>query len=322
MKYGDLVSIIVPVYNRAHLISRSVGCLVTQSYYNLDIILVDDCSSDDIEGAVAELGDSRIRLIRRKRNGGSSAARNTGIAAAKGNLIAFHDSDDLCVFDKIERQMRALEKLPEDYIGIYTAVLFYPKVNLDTYSEMKPRIRPLANSSPLSGDMYKATVGGNVMNLPTMLLKKKALVAAGELDERLRNNVDWDLTLRLTKQGKFHFLPEPSYLVASPISRADISQSIARSLKYSAKSFVFITGKLRRSGERSPALARHYYNASTIFLQLGRPGFSRRYLRAALSIGPFHLRYLVLYFVSHVPSLYPPLRWLKRRGKPDLKNPL
>ena len=319
MKYGDLVSIIVPVYNRAHLITRTVGCLIGQSYQNIEIILVDDCSSDDIEGAVAALGDSRVRLIQQKINQGASAARNTGIAAAKGEIIAFHDSDDLCLFDKIERQMLALEKLPEEYIGVYTAVLFYTEVNQDTYSQMKSEVWPPANYTPLSGDMYLPTVNGNVMNLPTMLLKKSAVLAAGGLDERLRNNNDWDLTLRLTKLGKFHFLPDPNYLVANPISHVNVSQHISRSQKYSAKSFAFITGKLRRAGERSPALAKHYYTTAGILLRLGRPRFSRRYIRAALSIKPFHLRSIVLYFTSLIPGLYPALRRLKRRGKSDGK---
>ena len=313
MIYGDLVSIIVPIYNRAHLIARSVGCLLKQSYPNLEIILVDDCSTDDIEGAVAELNDPRIKLVRQKTNGGASAARNAGVAIAKGDLIAFHDSDDLCLFNKIEQQVRALEGLPRDYIGVYTAVLFYTLVDESSYSQMKARILPDPSFSPLSGDMYRPTVNGNVMNLPTMLLKKEALIASGGLDERLRNNNDWDLTLRLTRLGKFHFLPEPYYIATTVPVLTDGTHHISKSQKFSAKSFAFITGKLRRSGERSPELARHYYTTAGILLRLGRSRFGRRYLRAALAINPFHLRSLLLYPMSYVNGLYPTLRRLKKR---------
>ena len=119
MKYGDLISVVIPVYNRAHEIARSVGSICRQSYQNLEILVVDDCSADDIEGAVAALKDRRIRLIKRNKNGGAAAARNTGLAAATGDLVAFMDSDDISVFDRFEQEMKLLCSLPEDHIGVY-----------------------------------------------------------------------------------------------------------------------------------------------------------------------------------------------------------
>lgn len=303
MKYGDLVSVIVPVYNRAHLIGRSVGSLVAQSYANLDIILVDDCSDDGLKEAVAALADDRIRLIRRARNGGASAARNTGIAQAKGDLIAFHDSDDLCIFDKIERQVRALEKLPEDYIGVYSSVLFYADADEDSYGEMRITIRPNPGDAPLSGNMYQRTVAGNAMNLPTMLLRKSAVLATGGFDEALGNNNDWDFALRLTRLGKFHFLPEPLYLSPFALSKSAQLAHISGSQRFSARSFAVVTGKLRRQGERSPQIAGHYNTTARFLLREGRPRAARRYLCAALSIRPFHLRSLLLYVLSYSDRL-------------------
>lgn len=319
MKYGDLVSIVVPVYNRAHLIGRTVGCLTAQSYPNIEIVLVDDCSSDDIAGAVAALNDDRVRLIIQPKNGGASAARNAGIQAAKGDLIAFHDSDDLCIFDKIERQMRLFETLGDDYIGVYAAVVSHADVGEAEYSQMHVEMLPRADVSPLSGDMYGPTVRGNVMNLPTMLLKKSALEAVGGQDVRLRNNNDWDLALRLTKIGKFKFLPEPHYLVASPMSKASSSGHISRSMVYTARSFSIITGKLRRNGEKSPALAKHYATTAGIFMRLGRVSFARRYIRASLAIAPMNIRNQLMLLCSYFPKVYFALRNLKNRGKPEMK---
>ena len=105
MQYGDLISVVIPVCNRAHAITRSVGSICRQSYENLDIIVIDDCSTDDIEGAIATLDDPRVRLIRREKNGGAAAARNSGLAAAAGDLVAFMDSDDISLFDRFEQEM-------------------------------------------------------------------------------------------------------------------------------------------------------------------------------------------------------------------------
>ncbi len=138
----ELVSIIVPVYNRAHMVSRSIGSLLAQSYRNIEIIVVDDGSSDDIEAAIAAISDPRVRLLPRSRNGGAAAARNTGVADARGDYIAFHDSDDTCSFDKVERQLAHLKSLPPDYIGVYCPVIFYYSLDEAHYARMAAHIRP------------------------------------------------------------------------------------------------------------------------------------------------------------------------------------
>lgn len=315
-----LVSIIVPIYNRAHMVARSIGCLTAQSYKNLEIIIVDDSSWDDIQNALAALNDIRIKLIRLPKNGGAAAARNVGIAEAKGDFIAFHDSDDMCVFDKIERQMKELTSLSEDYIGVYTSVLIHTHVTTQNYYRAKVKILPSPGVTPLSGDMHRRTVQGNTMNLPTMLLRKAALQEIGGFDERLRNNEDWDITLRLTRIGKFHFIPEPYYIVSDPLSRAERAGHISNSLKKSAQSFSIITGKLRRQGECSPALARGYFATASFLMRLGRSRSARLYLKAAIGILPFQPRYLALYLFSFVPRIYAVLRCLKQRGKPEALN--
>jgi len=148
--------------------------LCAQSYRNLEIIVADDCSSDDIEGAIAALNDPRVRLVRRARNGGVAAARNTGVAAATGDYIAFHDSDDYCTADRIELSVRALLALPEDYIGIYGARLIYNEVGEKNYEMMRTEILPRPGTRPLNGDLSARTMRGNILNFPTLLVKTEA----------------------------------------------------------------------------------------------------------------------------------------------------
>lgn len=312
MNNPDLISIIVPVYNRAHLIARSVGSLLNQSHRNLEVVLVDDCSTDNIEEAVAAIDDERVRLVRRVKNGGAAAARNSGLAAARGDLIAFHDSDDICAFDKLERQLALLKSLPADYIGVYTAVIFHYSLSEADYTRMRAYVRPFPNEAPLSGDLAARTLRGNSFNLPTLLVKKAALLAAGPSDELMRNNVDWDLALRLTRQGKLGFITEPLYLTQIFLSQSVNKQRISRSSRYSAQSFVRITGKIRHAGLAGPELAGHYAAAARHLLKIGHTGFARRFFRAAIALTPMKPRLWAHYALTYTPTLHIWLQHLRR----------
>ncbi len=310
---SELVTVIVPVYNRAHAIARSIGSICNQSYRNLDILIVDDASSDDIVSAVEALKDPRVRLIRREKNGGAAAARNIGVDAARGELIAFHDSDDVVVFDKIERQVNLLRSMPEDYIAVYTAVQFYFAADQTNYALMKSYVRPFPDTKLLSGDLSGQTMGANTVNLPTVLVRKSALIAAGPSDELMRNNVDWDLMIRLTRQGKFAFIPEPLYMAEFQHSRQVNSQRISRSAKFSTQSFVRITGKLRHQGYKGEYLAKHYQAASNYLLRVGHVGFARRFMRASLARAPVNPKLWAHYVLSFVPFLHKRLLRLQKK---------
>jgi glycosyltransferase involved in cell wall biosynthesis len=309
LEYGEMISVVIPVFNRAHLVTRVIGSVLAQTYRNLDVVIVDDCSTDDIEGAVAALGDSRVRLIRREKNGGVAAARNTGVAAARADWIAFHDSDDYCTFDRIELSVRALMKLPQDYIGVYGARLFYNEVSEATFGRMATYVRPFPSDHPLSGDLSERTRQGNIINFPSLLVKKSALAAAGPSDTLLRKNVDWDLCLRLTCQGKIGFVPEPLILTPTSLDPAISATRVSRSVWQGARSFVRITGKLRRSGFDGRYVARHQASAARFLLRSGRHRFARRFLRAALAQEPWQPRLWVHYVLSFTPRLH---AWFRR----------
>jgi glycosyltransferase involved in cell wall biosynthesis len=303
LKFGDPVSVLVPVYNRAHLIERTLGSVCAQSYRNLEIILVDDCSTDDLETAVARVGDNRIHLVRRAHNGGVGAARNTGVAAATAELIAFFDSDDICVFDRIERQVRQLLSMPSDYIGVYSPRLFYNLVEEATYPHIDCAIRPFPREEPLSGDLSARTVQNNIINFPALTVRRSALLAAGPSDELLRNNVDWDLCLRLTRQGKFAFDPEPLILTPNPLKLEGPGPRISRSTRHQAQSFARVTGKMRHQGITGSAIAAHYCTTARKLLMRNRPDAARRFFRASLVEAPLKPKVWGHFLLSYTPTL-------------------
>ena len=117
MKTGDLVSVVVTTHNRCNLLKKAVKSIQNQSYDNLEIIIVDDNSSDNTEACVAELikFDERIRYIRIQQNEskGGNYARNKGIDNARGEYVAFLDDDDVWLPNKIEKQLECLKKHSE-----------------------------------------------------------------------------------------------------------------------------------------------------------------------------------------------------------------
>lgn len=107
---AGLVSVIMPSYNTASLIAESIQSVLDQSYASWELIIVDDCSSDDTDDIVRPfLSDKRIRYIKNEKNSGAAVSRNKALLEAKGKWIAFLDSDDLWLPDKLEKQIRFME---------------------------------------------------------------------------------------------------------------------------------------------------------------------------------------------------------------------
>ena len=105
MQNEPLVSVIIPTYNRGRLILDSINSVLNQTYKNIELIVVDDCSTDDTEKTVKSIDDSRIKYIKLEKNSGACVARNKGIEISRGEFIAFNDSDDLWLPEKINSQL-------------------------------------------------------------------------------------------------------------------------------------------------------------------------------------------------------------------------
>ena len=104
------VSVILPTYNRAEIVKRSILSVLNQTYKDFELIIIDDASTDKTRMIVEELGDTRIKYLRNRQNLGPAASRNIGIKASRGIFIAFQDSDDEWRPDKLKKQVETLEK--------------------------------------------------------------------------------------------------------------------------------------------------------------------------------------------------------------------
>ena len=121
-KEKPTVSVIIPTYNRAKLLPRAIKSVLNQTFKDFEVIIVDDGSTDNTEEVINEFQkhNKRIKYIRHEKNKGAAAARNTGIKIAQGEYIAFQDSDDEWLPNKLEKQMEIFESAPAEIGVVYT----------------------------------------------------------------------------------------------------------------------------------------------------------------------------------------------------------
>ena len=313
MDYGDLISVIIPCYNRERSIERAVRGVLIQTYHNIELIVVDDASTDRSAAIVEAIDDPRLRLIRHKKNQGASAARNTGIEAARADLIAFQDSDDNWFPEKLAVQMERFCALPDDYVACFHTKIIYGRDiegGVKRYGPRRASCVPGPGQRIESGDLSEALLWGNFMGPPTVLLKKPAFHATGGFDHRLKNNNDWDFNLRLSQQGPIAFIDEPLMIVY------DSEDGISKRSSASPRSMIVIFGKLRRQGRESRPLARHALTIHRLLLLSGKPRSARRFLRKAIALDPARVDLYARFALSYAPGLYGRLvrkRRLRRR---------
>jgi glycosyltransferase involved in cell wall biosynthesis len=190
---APLVTVVIPTRDRAHLVGRAVRSALAQTLPGLEVVVVDDGSADATAAAVAALGDARVRLLRRERPGGPSAARNAGIRAARGRWVAFLDSDDEWLPDKLARQL-ALAGEP----GTGPAVLWCQAWLADGLTGRRDR---LVRSAPHPELFDRRAHGDVTMLASTLVASREALEAAGGFDETLRLGAEHDLCMRLAEAG-------------------------------------------------------------------------------------------------------------------------
>ena len=123
---ADLVSVIMPSYNTAPYIKETIQSVLDQTYTNWELIIVDDCSTDNTEEVLATINDSRIRYFKNEKNSGAAVSRNKALREAKGQWIAFLDSDDLWMPEKLEKQINFMKK--NGYSFSYTN---YEEIDVD-----------------------------------------------------------------------------------------------------------------------------------------------------------------------------------------------
>jgi glycosyltransferase involved in cell wall biosynthesis len=198
-----VVSVILPCYRRAEKLRNAIGSVLAQCFRDLELIVVDDGSPDSLESVALESGDERVVFVRRAANGGAAAARNAGLARARGRYIAFQDSDDLWLPGKLARQVDLLKGLPAE-VGAVTGPKILYGMNPD-YVRGPDRVTlapPPAGRLRLEQDQLKAMLLQNRISLQNSLFRREVFDRTGHFDEQAAANEDWEFAIRLAKVAK------------------------------------------------------------------------------------------------------------------------
>lgn len=197
----EKVSIIIPVHNRANTIKRSMDSILQQTYSDFELIVVDDGSTDNAYQIVKSYEDARIRYFRTEKRYGANHARNLGIQNAEGEYIAFQDSDDVWMENKLERQMNIFKQYPQ----IDIVWCRYLRVTMSGENQIVPEKH---RKDRLQTEIEKVLANGNVVGTPTMIIRKKCFEQTGFFDETIQRYQDWELCIRLVQKFNFYFMDE------------------------------------------------------------------------------------------------------------------
>lgn len=276
------VSVIIPTYNRAHLVGRAIQSGLNQTYQDFEIIVVDDGSTDNTEEVVKSFNDPRIRYIMHEKNRGGSAARNTGVRAARGKYIAFLDSDDEWLPHKLWKQVEAFENLPADFGLIYTRVCYKNPEGRVTYGPL-PRAY---------GFVFPQLLKGNVIGTcSSVIVKQKVFSKVGLFDEHLPARQDLDMWLRISRHYKVFPLRE--VLTVCYVHEERITSNIeAKVIAHE----IFLRKYLQDLSKHPRAYSWQLYGLGMLYLQKGEVRQAKKFLLESIKQWPYPI--VVLKFIT------------------------
>ena len=216
------VTVVIPTRNRRTVLMRTLASALAQEDVDVEVVVVDDGSSDGSDAAVRELEDPRVRVVRRDSATGVAAARNAGITAARGEWVAFLDDDDLWSPHKLRRQLDAARGA--DFA--YTAAVFVTPGLAPIRVRSAPDPAELLERFPYTNPV---AAGGSTVIARTELLRR-----LGGFDERLFQLCDWDLWWRLAEAGSGAACDEPlvAYVIHSGSMRLTDRRDVLRERDY------------------------------------------------------------------------------------------
>lgn len=188
-----MVSVIIPSYNRADIILPSVQSVLDQTYRDIEVLVVDDCSTDNTEEVIRSIKDERVKYFCMERNSGACAARNRGIEEAKGEYIAFQDSDDIWRPDKLTKQISVLETTDADFVGCRMKRFVLGSTDRFTYYPGKKAITE--KDMTFDSVLYKNCISTQA------LVGKRECFENVKFDVNIKRFQDWDITISLLIAG-------------------------------------------------------------------------------------------------------------------------
>jgi glycosyltransferase involved in cell wall biosynthesis len=279
------VSTIVPTFNRAHMVEKAINSVLSQTYQDLELIVVDDGSVDETSRLLSKINDDRVIYIRHEKQKGAAEARNTGVAASRGRFLAFLDDDDEWLPDKLELQMEVFAKQPE--IGmVYTGYFYVNAESKEIFREFRPKVRGMLDDRLLMENCVGTT--------STAVVRRECFEGVGGFDVQLRSSQDWDLWIRIARGYAIEFIPRP------------LVKFLNHDLRITHNMSSKIQGKERLLEKISPLienkpkiLSHHFFVIGFLYCATGDVENGKKWLWKAIKLNPGNIKY----YKHLVPSL-------------------
>jgi glycosyltransferase involved in cell wall biosynthesis len=307
MRTPILVSVVIPARNAAKTLERAVSSVLAQDYRPIEVIVVDDASSDETAAVAASFPGGVVRLIRQPVPLGAAGARNAGIATARGEIIAFQDADDEWLPGKLTAQVAMLTSEASPVFVACGCSL----IAANGYD-----VGPLYNGrTPQAGSRaWPGLLACNTIATPSVVVWRDTLLAVGGFDTALPVGEDQDLWIRLAMKGSLGYLPAALVLVhATPNSLSAVGDAVGYHQQVAVTLPMVLRHVQRKRHELSRGEVRRILGER--WGRLGRAAYSHRLYGEGIQL----LLRAMLFGFEPVQNLWfllsasPPARWLKRR---------
>ena len=284
---NPVVSVIITTYNRAIYLKRAIKSVISQTFKNFELIIIDDCSTDNTEQVVNSITDDRIIYFKHKTNLGVHQARNNGIQMARGEFIGFLDDDDEWLPNKLKKQVELFKKLPKEFGIVYSGYLV--SLNGKIVSKMMPKFK---------GDCRDYLLRFNILATSTALVRRSCFDKVGFF-EYMISIEDWDMWIRISEYYKFDYVPEALSIynvhesqVSGNVKRLIIGREIMLNKYYSIWS------------KYPKILANRLNDLGRLFYYTRYSFQAKRYFIKALSLGIFQYKTFLNLLLSKFLSKY------------------
>jgi glycosyltransferase involved in cell wall biosynthesis len=299
---GPLVSVVIPCYNGEAFIREALESVLAQDYENIEIVVVDDGSTDGSPGVVAEyVGEHPVTLLTNEENRGIGYARNRGISAARGSYIAFLDQDDIWLPDKVSRQLEVFSGAGEGLGLVFSNVYHMKGERVFEHDWPRRRIPKDFNALPRE-EVFEALFLHNFIPMITVMVPRACLQRVGGFDERLRGGADdYDLCLRIAAEYRLCYLDRK--LAVHRLHERNYSDD----LLFIRDELVIMEKMCRRyprlSSLRDRKMGIIYARLGDSLMLEGKKDLARRYYRLACETGEPHWKWRVKGAVARLDSL-------------------
>ena len=267
------VSVVMPTHNRADLIGEAIRSALAQTFRDFDVHVIDNGSTDDTKEVVESFGDERLNYFWKEDSGLPADSRNVGIARSRGEFIAFLDSDDLWLPDKLERQVKAMRANPN--CGLVAC-------NYARAGEHPLAGRAVLRRSIPTGKVFEKLLYVNFISTSMAMARRSALEKVGlfHIDPAINCSEDFDLWLRITHDFEFEYIEQVGGLYRIHESNLGEGGASARSVLSPVRVVERVHEMYRLPRKlRDSALAEHYAKQAFHFLLMGDAARFRESLR-------------------------------------------